>query len=83
MVGGVASGDVAPLLPLLHAAWLYWHRVWRRVYRVLGVGNTEELVLRIVDVGGCRPRPLVLMALWVWGEPCSKANPLHSEERAS
>lgn len=44
------------VVPLLHVAWLRWSVVRRTVYSLLGVGNTEELIRRVVDVEGCRAR---------------------------
>ena len=50
------SDTAESMLPLLHAAWLRWLRVRRRVYSLLGVGNTEELIRKVVDVGKCMIR---------------------------
>lgn len=42
-------------LVLVHAAWRRWREVRERVYRVLGVSNTEELLRSIMDLRGCKP----------------------------
>ena len=59
-----STGDaVASLLPLLHTVWLRWLKVRRTVYSLLGVGNTKELIQRVVDTEKCRVRDDVLEML--------------------
>ncbi|RUM46724.1 MAG: hypothetical protein DSY37_04600 [Hyperthermus sp.] len=53
---GQAAEESSDLLSLLHAIWIQWPLARHKVYRLLGVRSTEELIRKIVDINECRVR---------------------------